>query len=280
MKRFKTLKNNNKYLLLPPKNQSDIKTLVRQMAVAGAGRELDGGLPPGPWTPEQLADAISQIEGNSAGIDLRTVQLWFQENERGISAQNIRWLARIFGCGDPDAIREWQIELHAAQDRLNAKRRSRRKENLGDAKESRAITDIEPVASKEPIGPRPNLAQVCIGLFTGKSPVNLVSSLVAGSVALGFLAYVLGVHDITYTPVPGVEKQVGYFWAPNWTLVNLVLLPAYLIFVTSAVHYEGTVKCGAIMQPFRFRMKVSTPDAIARTWRAGCHRGLWFGFAA
>lgn len=43
---------------------------------------------------------------------------------------------------------------------------------------------------------------------------------------------------------------------------------------------ESTVKCGAIMQPFRFRTKVSTPDAIARTWRAGCHRGLWFGFAA
>ena len=43
---------------------------------------------------------------------------------------------------------------------------------------------------------------------------------------------------------------------------------------------ESTVKCGAIMQPFRFRTKVSTPDAIARTWRAGCHRELWFGFAA
>ena len=39
-------------------------------------------------------------------------------------------------------------------------------------------------------------------------------------------------------------------------------------------------KVWAIMQPFRFRTKVSTPDAIARTWRAGCHRGLWFGFAA
>ncbi|MGX0978033.1 hypothetical protein ACSSVY_003773, partial [Roseovarius sp. MBR-51] len=32
---------------------------------------------------------------------------------------------------------------------------------------------------------------------------------------------------------------------------------------------ESTVKCGAIMQPFRFRTKASTPDAIARTWRAG-----------
>lgn len=39
-------------------------------------------------------------------------------------------------------------------------------------------------------------------------------------------------------------------------------------------------KVWAIMQPFRFRTKVSTPDAIARTWRAGCHRELWFGFAA
>lgn len=50
--------------------------------------------------------------------------------------------------------------------------------------------------------------------------------------------------------------------------------------VRDSVLMESTVKCGAIMQPFWFLTKVSTPDAIARTWRAGCHRGLWFGFAA
>ena len=50
--------------------------------------------------------------------------------------------------------------------------------------------------------------------------------------------------------------------------------------VPRGCYRESTVKCGAIMQPFRFRTKVSTPDAIARTWRAGCHRELWFGFAA
>ena len=59
-------------------------------------------------------------------------------------------------------------------------------------------------------------------------------------------------------------------------------LPALTIprYRQGAALQESTVKCGAIMQPFRFRTKVSTPDAIARTWRAGCHRELWFGFAA
>lgn len=80
-----------------------------------------------PWTPELLAEAISQIDSNRIGVDLRTVQLWFQENDKGISTANIRWLARIFGCDDPAATREWQIELSAAQSRLTAKRRDSKK---------------------------------------------------------------------------------------------------------------------------------------------------------
>ncbi|MFU8825319.1 helix-turn-helix domain-containing protein [Yoonia sp.] len=43
-----------------------------------------------------------------------------------------------------------------------------------------------------------------------------------------------------------------------------------------AAFIESIVKCGVIMQPFRFRTMVSVPDTIARTWRAGFHRRLWF----
>src|SRR5690606_19290752 len=87
----------------------------------------------GPWTPELLAEAISQIDSNRIGVDLRTVQLWFQENDKGISIANIRWLARVFGCDDPVATGEWQVELSAAQSRLTAKRRGWKRAGSSDA---------------------------------------------------------------------------------------------------------------------------------------------------
>ena len=78
-----------------------MKELFKDLAAAGVGRPVDrDGFPSGSWTPELLAEAISAIETNQDGIDLRTVQLWFQDNDKGISADNIRWLARVLGCDD------------------------------------------------------------------------------------------------------------------------------------------------------------------------------------
>lgn len=116
--------NNEKFFLPPPNDGSDFKELFKRVAAAGAGRPLGSdGFPAGPWTPELLAEAISQIDSNKVGVDLRTVQLWFQENDKGISTANIRWLARICGCDDPKATSEWQMELSGAQSRLTAKKR-------------------------------------------------------------------------------------------------------------------------------------------------------------
>ena len=55
---------------------------------------------------------------------MRTVQLWFQsDNQKGASSDNINWLAHIFGCGDPEAVRVWRIKLMQAQSVLSAKRK-------------------------------------------------------------------------------------------------------------------------------------------------------------
>ncbi|CUX72378.1 Transmembrane protein [Agrobacterium sp. NCPPB 925] len=203
------------------------------------------GFPSGSWTPELLAEAISQIDTNSIGVDLRTVQLWFQENDKGVSAPNIRWLARIFGCDDPLETSEWQLELTAAQARLVAKRRGSKKpdgprQRVPDFTRDEAepgpivyAAQGEGSEEKRSFG----LGRLSETVFTAGSPLNLPATVFAGASALGFMAYILGIHSVTYARSDGVVKQVGFLWAPNWTFLFMVLLPVFFALVTELVIY-------------------------------------------
>jgi hypothetical protein len=55
--------------------------------------------------------------------------------------------------------------------------------------------------------------------------------------AIAFAAFGLGLHDITYSPSEGVNKQVGFFWSASWPLEGFVLIPLYLINVTALVSF-------------------------------------------
>jgi len=220
------------------------------------------GFPAGPWTPELLAEAISRIDANPVGVDLRTVQLWFQENEKGVSTANIRWLARIFGCDDPVATSEWQMELSTAQSRLSAKRRDLKKAGIGAASAepdtprdapsndgSEYSTQVaRDTGANAGLRRRFNLARRSEALFSCGSPLNLPASVFAGFTALGFLSYVLGIHSVTYARGDGVVKQVGFLWTANWTSIFMALLPLFFAFVTELVTYwknEGRLELAA-----------------------------------
>lgn len=81
----------------------------------------------------------------------------------------------------------------------------------------------------------------------------------AGMSALGFLSYIIGIHNVTFTRSDGVIKQVGFLWAANWTLVFMVFLPVFLAFVSELVH--------SWKQEERRRHFDGTPEDSDRAWR-------------
>lgn len=256
------IKNNKKFF--PPEgNGKDFKEVFLYLASVGAGRPVDkDGFCLGPWTPDLLADAISQIDGNQAGIELRTVQLWFQDNEKGISTENVRWLARIFGCDDPEATSAWQAELSASLSRLAAKRRERRRSNENVAQlasdgaqlvknnsQTRTRDEGEPQSRAATSRHSVRLAIRSEALFSRGSPLDLPASVFAGVVALGFLSYLFGIHNVTAERANGLVKQVGFVWAPNWTLLFMVFMPLFLAFVVEIIAYWKNEARSKIVAP-------------------------------
>ena len=250
---------NGKYFILPEPNGGDFKALFQRLASAGAGSPVDkSGFPQGPWTPDLLATAISQIDANQSGVELRTVQLWFQDNDTGISSDNIRWLARIFGCDDPEATSAWQAELSASQSRLAARRR-RERQNSGNPHQSKPDVDLStaPDGTTHPLFQVPQLGaseeserpfslpRKSEAFFGRRSPLDLPASVFAGAVALGFFSYFLGIHSVTFDREDGVTKQVGFLWSPNWTVLFMVFMPLFFAFAGDQVVFwknEGRAK--------------------------------------
>lgn len=221
---------NGHYFVKPEQSSATFKELFARLAAEGAGRPVDqDGLPDGPWTPEKLADAISSIAANKDGIELRAVQVWFQDNDNGISNDNIRWLAKIFGCNDPEASSQWQAELTASKGRLACKRREKRKHGLNGT-----VVQTQTAVTGEQAHDT-GVSGLSEKLFSGGGPFNMIVVMWSCATILFYSAYLTGVHDVSYSPADGIDKQVGLFWSPNWYLDKLILLPLLVIFVSNTL---------------------------------------------
>lgn len=282
----KRLFKNGKFFLLPPKDGSDWKELFVKMAAAGAGRSLtEDGFPAGPWTPELLTEAISRIDSNLLGVDLRTVQLWFQDNDRGISSANIRWLARVFGCDDPEATAEWQIELIAAQARLASKRRGMKKAEstipppasssiaTTVGQEARTHVALKDNPSATGTVARIGLAVRSEALLTDGSSLDLPAVVFAGAVALGFLSFIVGINSVSYARPDGLVKQVGFLWAPNWTILFMICLPLFLFFAGELLKFWRSDRHSRLPESKRLQLR----DDWLRSVRA-YSRSFWAVF--
>lgn len=222
-----------KFYLPPPRDSSNFKELFHWLTESGVGRLVDeDGEPIGSWTPELLANAISEIDANHRGIDVRTVQLWFQDSDKGVSADNIRWLGRVFGCDDPEAAREWQIELRSGQSRLSAKRRGdRNRSKPSDAQEAgEAEIPVKTTQNNDATEPKQgfSLARKTEAFFGSESTMALPLVVFTGACAFALIAFTLDIHSVVFTSESAPSKQIGFLWAPNWTFAHLTILPLFL----------------------------------------------------
>lgn len=237
---------NRKKIVSPPQGNPTLKELFKHAVVAGAGRPVDkDGFVDGSWTPALLVNAIAQTDRSGNGVDLRTVQLWFQDDDRGVSPNGIRCLAHVFGCGDPDKTHEWQVALSMARSRSIAKRRQERgktsttnlnvrsstNERMPDS--STEFPHVDPVSNASQTG----LAARTKDLFSRYSIISVPTLVFAGAVGVCFLSIILGFHSLEFSQADGTAKQVGVLWAPNWTLLIWVLLPAYLYTAVSLLRF-------------------------------------------
>ena len=261
----KSLIKNGKFFVATQHNQGTFKQVFARLAASGAGRPVDpNGFPDGPWTPEKLADAITAIEENVKGVELRAVQTWFQDNDNGISNDNIRWLARIFGCNDPEEASKWQAELMASKDRLTIQRREKKRpDSCSEVPVTEPLRMVMPQVSESSNfvvstsaaitpddGPRgaKSLPEKCEWMLSGSGSMNLLITYWLVFCGLGLLNYVLNTLSVTYSPVVGLDKQVGFIWAPTLTVLPLVALPAFIFYVSDLNTYwkrVGRFKCTA-----------------------------------
>ncbi|MFA3919387.1 hypothetical protein [Ruegeria hyattellae] len=236
-------------IVFPPKNGSDFKELFKYATEIGVGLPIGGdGLPIGTWTPQSLAAALSEIETNKAGADLRAVQHWFEDNDKGISAPSINLLARVFGADDTEATTAWRSELTAGQRRLMAKRKATRQpsnrrkpvsvlNSVTEKSDGSQDSDEKRAVAPHPANTyrRSRLATGVSAMLTGNNSIYLLIMVWAAWSVLALVAAILGVGDITYKAAEGINKQVGFYHSPTWTIEKIVLVPIYLIVTSKAV---------------------------------------------
>ena len=217
----------------------DFKELFQEAVSARAGLSLvEAADTSSEWTPSLLAEALAEADPKGRGVDVRTVQNWFQDNDKGISSENIICLARVFGRGDPDAIAMWRTELRAANKLLASKRRARRKS-------TRSTTSVEnatdPQTSTERTQASQNgqnsFARLSERIFTSSDGFSISILVWAGFFMLCLAAFIAKNHDITYPAGPSLDKQVGFFWSLSWSIECLLLYPTSFLLIANLVSF-------------------------------------------
>lgn len=236
---------NRKYYSEPPSGDFDFKSLVQRAIAAGVGRDVpDGGEPIQPWTADALTTAMNQTERGGSVIDLRTVQRWLAPNGRGgISVPNLSRLALVFGCGDPVKARSWQVALMRARERSRVGQRNAAINTAPDDASNQIPTTVK---TSRPM----TVVRSWEGWFS-RDKALILAILVWATYAVNGLANgIFGMLSVSYDVMPGLAKEVGFLWAPTWTVLPVLILPLFIVGVSDTLaHWRAYGRCRLLDKP-------------------------------
>jgi len=229
---------NGKYYIEPPTSDHDFRSLIQAAIAAGVGRDVSAnGEPAEPWTAETLTAAINQVETGRSVIDLRTVQRWLAPQGRGgISIPNLRRLAMVFGCGDTRRSSAWQVALMRARERTRAEPRN----GADDSSPDDPAYDPAAIPAGDVPNRTPSLARSWEAWFSRDDTLKLSILIWATYAVNGLVNGILGLLSVSYSVTPDLSKEVGFLWAPTWTVLPALILPLFIMRVSfSLTHWRS-----------------------------------------
>ncbi|SFH28482.1 hypothetical protein SAMN04488020_109112 [Palleronia marisminoris] len=231
-----------KYYIEPPATEHDFKSLLQVAIAAGVGRQMPStGDSVQPWTAEALTTAINQNESRGSVIDLRTVQRWLAPHGRGgVSVPNLSRLAVVFGGGDPTRTRSWQMALMRARERTRVEQRN----GMADSQsEDRVLISDEKWSDVE-LNRKPSLARSWESLFSGDDALRLSILIWAAYAVNGLLSGILSLLSVSYSVTSDLSKEVGFIWAPTWTILPALILPLFVMRLSDILaHWRYYGRC-------------------------------------
>mgnify|MGYP001627809541 CR=1 FL=1 len=160
-----------------------------------------------------------------------------------------RWHPRSSSFGQPGigrpvlALRE--AELSAANRRLAEKRKRGKAARRPQVGSSDTVQGTEEgnthLCTAAGLEERRNglrcLAGKTEALFDSQTSMTLPLVIFSGACILALISFTLNIHSVIFTPDDGLPKQVGFLWAPNWTVVFLAVLPLYLAWLIELLRF-------------------------------------------
>ena len=238
----KVLMVNGKYYGEPPTGDHDFRSLIQTAIAAGVGRDAPAnGEPVKPWTAEALTTAINQAEPGRSVIDLRTVQRWLAPQGRGgISVPNLSRLALVFGCGDSSRARAWQVALMRARERTRQDQRNDMNDGPSHAPSYAPNETWAEVKSSRTL----TMSRSWESWFSRDDALKLSILIWAAYAVNGLANGILGILSVSYSVMPGLSKEVGFLWAPTWTVLPVLILPLFIVRVSDTLaHWRTYGRC-------------------------------------
>jgi len=142
------------------------------------------------------APAQGSVRCASCRHSAHLIGVWFQDNDKGISSENIICLARVFGMGDPDAVAAWRTELRAANKRLVSKRRERRdSKRTTEAIKNPTIAKASSDRNHRTPNEQNGLARLSERIFTTSDGFGIAMLVWAGFFLLCLVSFIVQNHE-------------------------------------------------------------------------------------